>query len=234
VIGLAAAVFGASLLGSLHCAGMCGPLAAVYAGSGTGWTGHGAYSLGRLLAYTVLGAAAGAVGAAVDLAGRWAGVGQAASVAAGLLIVLWGVHALLQALGVKIPSMPVPGALRLGLQAGMARLHAKSPLARAGLLGLLSALLPCGWLWAYVITAAGTGSALGGAALMAVFWAGTLPVMLAVGAAVQAAAGPLRRFVPAVCAVVLVVVGLYAVVHRAGIHPAPGAAGQASCCDPAR
>jgi len=48
---------------------------------------------------------------------RWAGVGQAASVAAGLLIVLWGVHASSRRWR-EDPSLPVPGALRRGLQAG--------------------------------------------------------------------------------------------------------------------
>ncbi|MBE7450024.1 MAG: sulfite exporter TauE/SafE family protein [Kofleriaceae bacterium] len=43
--------------------------------------------------------------------------------------------------------------------------------ARAALLGLLSAALPCGWLWAFVVVAAGTGSPVGGALVMTAFWA---------------------------------------------------------------
>ena len=58
-----------SLLGSLHCAGMCGPLVAVYAGDdpSRGWRrllAHALYSSGRLAAYATVGALAGALGEA--------------------------------------------------------------------------------------------------------------------------------------------------------------------------
>jgi sulfite exporter TauE/SafE len=50
---------------------------------------------------------------------------------------------------------------------------------------------------------------------MAVFWLGTLPVMAGLGVAVQALAGRIRRWVPAACAVAMIVVGLLAVAGRA-------------------
>jgi hypothetical protein len=102
------------------------------------------------------------------------------------------------------------------------------PAARAGILGLASALLPCGWLYAFVVTAGGTGNALSGAIVMAVFWAGTLPVMLAFGEAVSRLAGPLRRHVPAACALVLVILGLWTVASRSQLGPFAAAADQAS------
>ena len=52
---------------------------------------------------------------------------------------------------------------------------------RAGALGLSSALLPCGWLYAFVVLAAGTGSAGRGATLLLAFWAGTVPALLGLG-----------------------------------------------------
>lgn len=63
------------------------------------------------------------------------------------------------------------------------RLMDRPPVVRAAATGLFTTLLPCGWLYAFVVTAAGTGSGtpLHGAALMAVFWLGTLPMMLTVG-----------------------------------------------------
>ena len=61
--------FGFGVVGSLHCAGMCGPLVAAYAGmpgSDTPWRrralAHGAYSIGRLLAYLALGGLAAGLG----------------------------------------------------------------------------------------------------------------------------------------------------------------------------
>ena len=90
---LALTVLGASLLGSLHCAGMCGGFVAFYAGTGDGRAGlsHAAYNLGRLAAYAVLGAMAGALGLALDLASAPIGIPRAAAVLAGLLITLWGI-----------------------------------------------------------------------------------------------------------------------------------------------
>jgi sulfite exporter TauE/SafE len=46
------------------------------------------------------------------------------------------------------------------------------------------------------------------------FWAGTVPALLAVGLGVQVAGAPLRRHVPAVTAVLLVGLGLYAILGR--------------------
>ena len=90
----------------------------------------------------------------------------------------------------------------------------RPPLVRATVVGLLSGVLPCGWLWAFIVTAAGTGSALGGVAVMATFWAGTVPVLLALGLGAQILSVPLRRHIPAVTAVILVALGLYAIIGR--------------------
>jgi sulfite exporter TauE/SafE len=109
----------------------------------------------------------------------------------------------------------------------------------------LSGFLPCGWLWAFVVTAAGTGSAMKGAAVMTAFWAGTVPALLAVGLGAQLVSAPLRRHAPAVTAVLLVCLGLYAILGRpasvdAAIHkhqemqhtevPSPEDAAE-SCCE---
>jgi sulfite exporter TauE/SafE len=232
--GIVFGVFVSSVLGSVHCAGMCGPLVASYAGlpgTALAWprraVAHGAYSLGRLAAYVVLGAMAGALGSAIDRAGAWAGVSRIAAIASGTLIALWGLHAFLAARGVGVPRLSAPGPWRRGL-GFMLRAVARQPAwLRAIVLGLGSALLPCGWLYAFVATAGGTGSALAGALVMAVFWAGTLPVMLAVGEAIRAVSGPLRRHVPAVCAVVVMVLGLLTILGRAPVGPRAAAAGAA-------
>jgi sulfite exporter TauE/SafE len=86
--------------------------------------------------------------------------------------------------------------------------------ARALAVGLLSALLPCGWLYAFVATAGGTGSPAAGALTMAVFWLGTLPVMVVLGALAQGALGRVARYVPLVTSVVLLVFGLLTVFGR--------------------
>ena len=214
---LALTVLAASLVGSLHCAGMCGGFVAFYTGAGgrRQGLGHAAYNIGRLAAYATLGALAGALGAALDLASAPAGIQRGAAVLAGALIALWGTRTLLETAGVRMARLEPPAALRGAVARGVAAVAAQPPVTRALVIGLLTGLLPCGWLYAFIVTAAGTGDPLRGAGLMAVFWLGTLPVMAGLGVAVQALAGSLRRWVPAVCAVAMIVVGLLAVAGRA-------------------
>jgi sulfite exporter TauE/SafE len=226
VTALALTVLTASLLGSLHCAGMCGGFVAFYAGDRRGersrLAAHLAYSAGRLVAYASLGALGGALGAALDATGGLLGVQRAAAVVAGALMTLWGAAALLAVGGVRVPRLAAPPALRGLVSGGVARVAARPPATRALVIGLLTGCLPCGWLYAFAATAAGTGSAPAGAAVMAVFWLGTLPVMLSLGAGLAALAGPLRRHVPAACAVAMIAVGLLAVAGRVRhIDPPP-------------
>ncbi len=250
MIPLLATVFLASLVGSLHCIGMCGPFVAFYSGS-DGSAGvrrllsHTAYSSGRLATYALFGLAAGAVGAALDVAGSLAGVQRIAAIVAGSIMVLWGILALLQLRGVRIfRHASGNGRISVLLRRGFSLVGDKPPVIRAAVVGLLSGLLPCGWLWAFVVTAAGTGGALKGAAVMTAFWAGTVPALLAVGFGAQLLSAPMRRHVPAVTAILLVGLGLVAILGRpasvtAAIQrhqhmehevPDPEKAGEA-CCD---
>jgi sulfite exporter TauE/SafE len=243
-------VFLASLVGSLHCVGMCGPFVAFYSGSDASagarrLLSHAAYSGGRLTTYVVFGLAAGAVGAALDVAGSLAGVQRIAAIVAGATMILWGVFALLQLRGVRL-FRHASGDSRISdlLRRGFSLVSGKPPVIRAAVVGLLSGLLPCGWLWAFVVTAAGTGNAFKGAAVMTAFWAGTVPALLAVGLGAQILSVPLRRHVPAVTAVLLVSLGLIAIFgrpasvtaavqrhqHMQGEVPNPEDAGE-GCCE---
>jgi sulfite exporter TauE/SafE len=220
MIALLLTVFVASLVGSLHCIGMCGPFVAFYSGAdGSGGArrllSHAAYSGGRLLTYAVFGLAAGTVGAALDVAGSLAGFQRIAAIIAGGTMILWGVFALLQIRGLRIfKHRSGAGRIAAMMRRGFSLVSDKPPVIRAGVVGLLSGFLPCGWLWAFVVTAAGTGSAIKGAAVMTAFWIGTVPALLAVGLGAQLVSAPLRRHVPAVTAVLLVGLGLYAILGR--------------------
>jgi sulfite exporter TauE/SafE len=226
---LVATVIVASLVGSLHCAGMCGPFAAFALGadplagrSGGGEASgrlslHAAYNGGRLVTYVGLGALAGLLGAAVDLGGEAIGLARAAAVLAGGVMVVFGGAALLRALGLRVPTAPVPGPLRRLAVRANRRALALSPVRRALAVGLLTTLLPCGWLYAFAVTAAGTASPLWGAVTMAAFWVGTLPIMLALGAGVQTLAGAMARRLPVITSLAIVCVGLYTVVARGAV-----------------
>ena len=220
--GLVIPVLAASLVGSLHCAGMCGGFTAFYAGADAGSGrrrafAHAAYNSGRLVTYLTLGAAAGALGRAVDLAGSAAGIGRIAGALAGALMLVWSLSLLLEHAGVSFLRLRLPRRLESGIGGMLTRLRAKPPLVRAALLGLSSTLLPCGWLYAFAVTAAGTGSVLGGMTVMAAFWLGTLPLLVGLGIGVQHLSARLRRHLPVLTACALFAVGLAGVMNRVNL-----------------
>lgn len=217
---LLGAVFLASLAGSLHCAGMCGGLVIFY--SGTDATRgaqrlitHIVYNAGRLIGYLLLGAAAGTIGGVINLAGAMAGLQRIAMPLAGGLMILWGLGTIATNRGIRLfRASAENGRFSQMVRKSFGVVARRPPTVRAAAVGFLSAVLPCGWLWAFVITAAGTATPQGGLAVMAAFWAGTVPILLAIGFGAQAVALPFRRHAPMVTAVLLVVIGVVAIVRR--------------------
>jgi hypothetical protein len=210
-------VLAASVVGSPHCAGMCGPLAVLAVGPDRRARNTVAYHAARLAGYLVLGAGAGLVGAGIDRAGTAAGIARAAAIVAGFIMVVWGAVTVLRWSGVRLPALVRPSAEGGPWTALAARLRGRPPMVRAAGLGVLSAALPCGWLWIFVAMAGASGRPLDGAVVMAVFFAGTLPAFAVLGLAAQRAAGPLRRYLPLVTGTILVVAGLMTMAKRGGL-----------------
>ena len=211
---LLAAVFMASLVGSLHCVGMCGGLVAFVAGAENRGGVHATYHLSRAATYTLLGVIAGAVGAAVDFSGSALGLGRTAVVLAGLTMVAFGLLAMARNFGVRLPATRMPRLMSNGLARGHRFAAGRGPIYRAGLVGSLTAALPCGWLYAFVLTAATTSHPVSGGMVMLAFWLGTVPVLLGVGWGAQQLTAPLAKHLPKVAPLVLVAVGLTALTGR--------------------
>jgi sulfite exporter TauE/SafE len=159
------------LVGSLHCAGMCGPLALALPVAGKGTTGfllgRVAYNLGRVVTYAALGGVFGLAGQGLLLAGlqRWVSITLGVLLIVGLL--------LSRRVSLAPPVVRLVGALKTRM-AGL--LQRRSFLA-LGVLGLLNGLLPCGLVYVACAGAAATGGWLTGAGYMAVFGLGTVPMM---------------------------------------------------------
>ena len=219
---LALGVLVASLLGSVHCAGMCGGFVCFYAGDkGSGAAAHAAYNAGRLASYLLLGLVAGISGAALDRAGTLAGISRGAALVSGALMVTWGLTTLLTARGVRLPRIDGRLGARNPLGGLLARVRGRPAVVRAAATGLLTTLLPCGWLYAFVAAAAGTGSVGGALSTMAVFWLGTLPMMVAAGYGIQRVAGPFRARLPVVTASAVVVMGLLSMAGKLNMRETP-------------
>lgn len=216
-------VLAASLLGSVHCAAMCGGFACLYSGGDMrhrrSATPHVAYNAGRLASYLVLGAVAGSIGHGVEQVGGFAGMGRLAAVLAGALMAVWGASTLLSALGVRVPLAKAPRRLQAVLTSLLVRFRNESPAVRGALTGSLTTLLPCGWLYVFVATAGGTGRILDAVTVMCVFWLGTLPVMVTIGVGAQRVFGTFQRRLPLVAAGVAVALGLLSMAGRLTARP---------------
>jgi hypothetical protein len=207
---LAFGAWTAALAGSPHCVGMCGPLIAASQG---GARGGGVWQAGKLLTYVALGAIAGGLGGAVP-GPTW------------LVAVVGALGVLLAALqlGGLLPAWQ-PSFPGLGRLARAARVPGW-----AGRLasGAVAGLLPCGLVWAALPLAVASGSAVGGAVVLAAFGVGTVPALslAALGAGRIAQVGPrLRRAL----ALVVLVSGWWSISTRAGLWAEPTAEGAPSC-----
>jgi sulfite exporter TauE/SafE len=168
VLPVVTSAFALGLMGSLHCAGMCGPLAAAgCARRGAG--GAAGYFAGRLAAYATIGALVAQLGehAFCILPVR------ATHVAA---VVLTAAPAAVRGLSLlrrkRAPDLvTLRRKPRSALLASLAKL-----LPRGGLgLGLATGILPCGLLLGAFAMAAATASPALGAASMAAFALGSAP-----------------------------------------------------------
>ncbi|HEY9855224.1 MAG TPA: sulfite exporter TauE/SafE family protein, partial [Stenomitos sp.] len=164
-----------------HCLGMCGGIVAAYsatlpAGGRSDVWSHVLYSLGRTLTYTLIGVAVGALGSAVEVGGRLAGIQGTMSVLAGVVMALLGVGML----GWKLPILgALPSfATNPRFQRAFQRVLATDARWRTFGIGVLNGFLPCGMVYSGAALALSSANPLKGALTMASFGLGTLPAML--------------------------------------------------------
>lgn len=209
-LGLVAAATG--FLGGVHCAGMCGGVAGAVcapAPRGSAWRYALAFNGGRLAAYAAAGALAGALGQA-GLAWRGDALLQQLMFAlASAMLVALGLY--LAGIAPFVRHIEAAGTVVWRrLQPCTRWFMPVTSASRAFGLGALWGWVPCGLVYAVLLTALATGGAWQGAAVMLAFGLGTLPNLLAIGVLVQRAAPLARRRLMRISAGTLVAAfGLY-------------------------
>jgi sulfite exporter TauE/SafE len=183
-------------LGSSHCFGMCGGIAAALsAAPGRPETRSiaraCAVNVGRVASYAAAGAIAGALGASAtsivgpSMAFGLRSVAALLIIAAGLYIAGWSSAVLrVERVGASFWRRIAPHARRFRASA--------SPLSALAF-GALWGWVPCGLVYSALGVAAASGSASDGTLMMAAFGLGTMPATLAIGLA----AGSSMRFLRA-------------------------------------
>ncbi len=222
-IELFAAVAVASFMGSLHCVGMCGPFALMATGASTTKrqtaTRITAYHLGRLTTYLIGGLLMGLAGVLISSSGQWLGIQSAAARVAGVLMILLGVW--------KLVDFSYGGVFRLHHLHGFSQkvsgwlaslrptLGKMPPHVRAYSAGGLTTLLPCGWLYVFLLVAAGTGTIASSMVLMLAFWIGSLPALTSLALGAHQLAPKFKKALPAIAGVILLLTGSYTAIGRA-------------------
>ncbi len=170
-----AAALLAGLVTSLHCAGMCGPLACLLApargSKDDPLTMQATYHGTRLAAYLTLGLAAGGLGAAPL---GWLNT-SGARVLPWLMVAYFAFVAL--RLGARLPRLALLARVQLGLRTWR---QGRSGWQVAAVMGAATPLLPCGPLYFLLALSSLAGSAAQGAELMLAFGLGTVPLLWAV------------------------------------------------------
>lgn len=231
-------LFVVGLLGSVHCAGMCGGIVGALSFApqrpGAGATtialrpvaaapaslNVAAYNLGRIASYMTAGALAG-------------GVAQGAGALSGLPVLqagaYWLANLMLVAMGLYLMGAwsGIAHVERGGqwlwrrVQPQLKRIGPPDTPGRMLAAGALWGWLPCAMVYSVLVTAMLSGSAASGALTMLAFGLGTLPMMLALGLAGARLRSWLR--LPAVrigCGAVVLAFGVLGMVRAAGGLPA--------------
>ena len=191
---LIGAGFLAGLLGSVHCIGMCSPLAMLLERAGTG---HARLQFichaGRLATYMMLGVLAGGAGQVLEAAGGWLVLRMLAA----LLVLLLGVQ-LLTGLSLLRPLEQAGSRLWQWVMPHARGILPVTSAPRAFGAGVLWGLVPCGLVYSAVALGGSSGQPLTSAAVMLAFWLATVPAVWLGGALARRAGGqgraPVRRF----------------------------------------
>ena len=163
------------LLGSLHCLGMCGPIAFMLPLDQTNQVKKTAqlsiYHFGRLLAYGVIGVLFGLLGKGLSLFG----IQQKLSIGIGalMIVLVLGPAKYLNGHKLLTPIYSIIGKVKSKLGAELKKKTPDTFLT----IGFLNGFLPCGLVYMALLGAIAMGSPVEGGLYMMIFGLGTVPLM---------------------------------------------------------
>jgi sulfite exporter TauE/SafE len=191
-----------------------------------------AYHFARLVGYLILGGLIFALGRQVVTTEWMPSLQIASAVLMGAMFILMGLHYLRSdaggggsgaRVGVAKSSRWSRWTVKLstwtqGLWRWAFRLHGWP---RAVSMGFATALLPCGWLYSFILLALAQEDALRGSIVLVFFWLGTLPALTAGSVGLQALLKRYHQRAYRIIGVLFIVVGLLTF-HNRVQKPLPG------------
>ena len=194
--------FIAGLGGSLHCVGMCGGLVTATCEQTSDIF---RYQVGRLIGYLLLGAFAGWFGSLLQIKNLPPYASLVPAMIVGGLFIFWGV----QHLRGKKAELPTPKFLNkfyFFLWGRFVKNNSSS--SKSFFTGLISILLPCGFLYGVVLGTVALENFLMAMISMFFFWLGTVPSMVAAPEIFKRLLTPLKQKLPKFYAITLVIIGV--------------------------
>ncbi|MEQ6121629.1 sulfite exporter TauE/SafE family protein [Reichenbachiella sp. MALMAid0571] len=188
---LSALIFG--LLGSVHCAVMCGPIAMVLP-KGKHFLNQVSYNFGRITSYLIIGGIFGLIGKGMFLVGFQ----QTISVLAGVLLIL--IYFGSKSYSGNIAGTTFFNKILTSIRKSIGANLTVNKWYSRYLVGLVNGFLPCGLVYMAAVAAISTGSPTGGMTYMFLFGLGTVPMMAGLSISKQffkaKQRASLYRFVP--------------------------------------
>ena len=162
-------------LGSLHCIGMCGPIALALPSQSKSklgfYSGRILYNLGRVVTYSIMGLVIGLIGQKINLAGYQ----QIVSIVLGVVI-LFIVLLPSRIKNYFIQFKPVQ-IITKKLQSSIGVLFRKGSQSSLFSIGVLNGFLPCGFVYVALAGAVAMGNVEKSILFMVLFGIGTIPAM---------------------------------------------------------
>jgi sulfite exporter TauE/SafE len=162
-------------LGSMHCIGMCGPIALALPSQSKSkfsfYSGRILYNLGRVITYSLMGLFLGLVGQEINLAGYQ----QILSISLGVIILI--IVLLPSRFKNFFNSTSFVRMITKVLQSSIGVLFRKGSQTSLFVIGILNGFLPCGFVYVALAGAVSFGNVESSILFMALFGLGTVPAM---------------------------------------------------------
>jgi len=214
------------LLGSIHCVGMCGPLAFSVPSLQTGWAflvfNKLSYQAGRIISYCLLGILFGLLGRQIWLAG----IQQGVSILSGVLIFAAALSRLFKFSTGNSKTLLIK-------PFNQAFNYALKHKAKHLIIGIINGFLPCGFVYLALAGALNTGSVSTAVSYMFWYGLGTVPLMFIAGMSVGFTTAMFRKKINRVVPYFMLCLGVWFILRGLELnipYMSPAPAGTVTDC----
>lgn len=207
--------FSLGILSSMHCVGMCGPLALALpldrSSKNRMYMGIFVYHFGKILAYSILGMIIGLFGKHLPLAASQ----QRLSIFAGAFIIIFALYPLLFKRSAFIQTQVFK--IMQPIQKALAQRIKTKRTSTLFSIGILNGFLPCAMVYMALVGALTTGNFIDSTLFMIVFALGTFPAMLGLQILGASIGQKLRYKIQSYIPYIIIAIGVFFILRGMGL-----------------